>query len=78
MEGGKIRPPQVENVLNRPGEIGLNLSSDYNLKHSQLPIKTFLFQLMLTSLNHKKELCLSFFRKQLKGKEFKIILYPLP
>ena len=24
MEGGGIRPPQVENVLNRPGEIGLN------------------------------------------------------
>ena len=23
MEGGGIRPPQVENVLNRPGEIGL-------------------------------------------------------
>ena len=23
-EGGGIRPPQVENVLNRPGEIGLN------------------------------------------------------
>ena len=22
-EGGEIRPPQVENVLNRPGEIGL-------------------------------------------------------
>ena len=25
-EGGGIRPPQVENVLNRPGEIGLNNS----------------------------------------------------
>ena len=24
-EGGGIRPPQVENVLNRPGEIGLTL-----------------------------------------------------
>ena len=33
---------------------------------------------MLTSLHHKKEVCLSFFRKQLKGKEFKTILYPLP
>ena len=26
-EGGRNPPPQVENVLNRPGEIGLNFNS---------------------------------------------------
>ena len=29
-------------------------------------------------LHHKKEECLSFLKKWLKGKEFKTTLYPLP
>ena len=33
MEGGGIRPPQVENVLNHPGEIGLMHMILYNLTY---------------------------------------------
>ena len=40
--------------------------NDYNLKHlylwSDSPITTFLFQLKLTSLHHKKEECISFLK----------------